>query len=360
MTTSLLLRRATYIGSVWIQFATQSLKRSVEKRDCSMGAMAVKSRNFWRNRRVLVTGGAGFIGYALAERLAELKAKVTVLDIKPNLPAHGKLRAKIAFVRGSVASKRTLKGVFGRNKFKTVFHLAAEAIVGRSNKDPEQAFETNARGTWLLLDAARSQKGIEEIVIASSDKAYGSHEKLPYREDAALRGLNPYDCSKSCTDLIAQMYAHSFAMPIAIVRCGNVYGPGDTNWSRLIPDAFRSIVKGKTLDIRSDGKFLRDYVYIDDAVDAYIVLAEKVRSKILSGEAFNFGNNDPLQVMDVLAHIRKADPRLEYRILNTAKNEIREQYLDSSKARGILGWRSRVSYATGFKETAEWYADFLS
>ncbi len=324
-----------------------------------MKIIAVKDRNFWRNRSVLVTGGAGFIGYALAHKLAELNAKVTVLDIKSNLPAHGRLRSDIAFVRGSVTSKKKLHWIFSRRKFKTVFHLAAEAIVGRSNNNPERALETNARGTWLLLEAARAHNEIEEIVVASSDKAYGSHEKLPYHEQSALRGLNPYDCSKSCTDLIAQMYAHSFGMPIAIVRCGNVYGPGDTNWSRLIPDAFRSTAKKKVLDIRSDGKFLRDYVYIDDAVDAYIALAQKMRSKLLSGQAFNFGNNDPLQVVDVLAYIGKADPRLKYRILNIAKNEIREQYLDSSKARKILGWRARVSYATGFKQSAKWYADFL-
>ena len=321
--------------------------------------MAVKSARFWKGRHVLVSGGAGFIGYALATKLAEVGAKVVVLDIKPSLPDFtlGTFdgRKKIHYVRGSVTSKKVIEIILRKHKIKTVFHLAAEAIVGRANHDPVRTLYSNAQGTWTLLEAIRQYGNVSETVVASSDKAYGSHEHLPYTEKAALRGLNPYDCSKSCTDLIAQMYAHSFGVPIAILRCGNVYGPGDTNWSRLIPDAFRSIARGKTLEIRSDGTFKRDYVYIDDIVDAYLLMAEKTVSKKLGGRAFNIGNNKPLKVIDVVKHIQKIEPKLRYRILDAAKNEIRDQYLDSRKAARIIKWRPRTSMVDGFKRTADWY-----
>jgi len=337
--------------------------------------MAVKGRRFWKGRNVLVSGGAGFIGYALATQLAKLGAKVVVLDIKPSLPdftlgkfdgrtVRGKASngagKKIKFVRGSVTSKQTVEAVLRKHKIKTVFHLAAEAIVARANRDPARALYNNAQGTWTLLEAIRQYGNVSETVVASSDKAYGSHEHLPYTEKAALRGLNPYDCSKSCTDLIAQMYAHAFALPIAILRCGNVYGPGDTNWSRLIPDAFRCVAKGNILDIRSDGTFKRDYVYIDDIVDAYLLIAEKVISKKLRGEAFNIGNNRPLRVVDVLKEMSRVVPALQYKILNTAKNEIKHQYLDSSKARRKLLWRARTSFREGLQNTSAWYAAYLA
>ena len=318
--------------------------------------------SFWKGRRVLVTGGAGFIGYALATKLVLLGARVYVLDIKPSLPpsalADEKTRVKITYVRGSVTSRKTLDGILKGKRIRTIFHLAAEAIVGRANKNPERTLRTNMLGTWTLLESARGGREIKEIVVASSDKAYGSHEKLPYKEDAALQGLNPYDCSKSGTDLIAQMYARSFDMPITIARCGNVYGPGDTNWSRLIPDAFRSVAKGRMLDIRSDGTFKRDYIYIDDIVEAYIVLGERTARKGMAGEAFNFGNNKPLQVLHVLEEILRVTPNLRYRILNTARNEICDQYLNASKARRVLGWRARTNIRSGFRKTAAWYARY--
>lgn len=320
--------------------------------------------SFWKGRRVLVTGGAGFIGYALATRLAELGARVSVLDIKPSLPsfalADEKTRGKINYIRGSVTSKKALDRVLKKNRIQTILHLAAEAIVGRANKDPERTLRTNILGTWTLLESARGSRGITEIVVASSDKAYGSHEKLPYRETSALQGLNPYDCSKSGTDLVAQMYARSFGMPITIARCGNVYGPGDTNWSRLIPDAFRSALKDRILDIRSDGTFKRDYIYIDDIVDAYIVLAERTVKKGVTGEAFNFGNNKPLKVVDVLKEVSRVAPPLRYRILDTARNEIKNQYLDASKARRVLGWRAKTSFRDGIDKTAPWYKELLA
>ncbi len=323
--------------------------------------MGVKSRRFWKNRAVLVTGGTGFIGYALSLKLAEIGAKVTVLDVKalPRFP-HGSLtsRKNIAFVRGSIVSSRTVERVLKTKKIKTIFHLAAEAIVKRANEHPVRTLEANARGTWVLLEAARKYGKVEEIIVASSDKAYGVHDTLPYREDAALQGLNPYDCSKSCTDLIAQMYAHAFHLPVTIARCGNVYGPGDTHWTRLVPDAFRSAAKSRVLLIRSDGTFRRDWIYIDDIVDAYLVLGEQGRRH--AGEAFNFGNNRPLSVKQILSQIQKVAPTLRFKILNIAKNEIRHQYLDSRKAMSVLHWRARVSIEEGIRRAGAWYNAFFS
>lgn len=325
--------------------------------------MALRPAGFWKHRRVLVTGGAGFIGYALATRLAESGAKVYVLDIKPSLPTfelERGARKKISFIRGSVLSKPTVARILRERRIQTVFHLAAEAIVMRAHENTESALETNIKGTWVLLECARKARNIREIVVASSDKAYGSHDKLPYLEDAALQGLNPYDCSKSCTDLIAQMYGKAFGLPVTVARCGNVYGPGDTNWSRLIPDALRTVFRGTRLNIRSDGTYKRDYIFIDDVVDAYMTLGKYVGKKKLSGEAFNFGNNKPLRVMDVLKEISGVSPKFTYRILNTARNEIHDQYLDARKARRILKWRPRTSPHEGFHKTHAWYARYFA
>lgn len=311
---------------------------------------------FWRRRSVLVTGGAGFIGYALAKRLAVLGAHVAVLDTKSSLPTEpggSTPRSRISYTRGSVTSRKTLEGILKRKKIKTIFHLAAEAIVKHANMHPIRTLEQNVRGTWVLLEAARKNGSVEEIVVASSDKAYGAHDKLPYQEHAALQGLNPYDCSKSCTDLIAQMFAHTFHLPVSIARCGNVYGPGDMHWTRLIPDIFRSAARGRTLDIRSDGTFRRDWIYIDDIVEAYLILGSKTRAH--SGEAFNFGANKPLSVLQVLTQAKKVVPHMRYRILDIAHNEIRHQYLDSEKAMRVLRWRPQVSFSDGIQKTAPWY-----
>ena len=324
--------------------------------------MALTRNAFWKNRHVRVTGGAGFIGYALATALVRKGARVVVLDTKPSLPSFTlgafDARKKISYIRGTITSKKTVDAILKRKKIQTVFHLAAEAIVRRANEHPVRTLEANARGTWVLLESARHTGSVREIVVASSDKAYGAHDKLPYHEKAALQGLNPYDCSKSCTDLIAQMYAHAFGMAVTIARCGNVYGPGDIHWTRLIPDAFRCVARGGVLDVRSDGTFRRDWIYIDDIVDAYLVLAQNTRKH--AGEAFNFGNNKPLTVLRVLSQVKKAAPDLRYRILNIAHNEIRNQYLDSRKAMRALKWKPRVSLVEGLRTTAAWYNAYFS
>lgn len=327
------------------------------------GSSGKPRQKFWKARKVLVTGGAGFIGFALARRLRDLGARVTIFDIKPAMPKHRTEadRKTLHYIRGSVTSSNTVRALIRREKIQTVFHLAAEALVGNALKSPVETLETNTQGTWVMLDEARKQKHVSEIVIASSDKAYGPQKKLPYRESSPLAGETPYDASKSAADLIAQMYGKTYRLPVAVARCGNVYGPGDTNWSRLIPDAFRSIATGKTLKLRSSGSHTRDYVYIDDVVQAYAVLAENVQKKKLFGEAFNFGTNHPLSVRDALTAIEKSIGRRIPRIfLNTAKNEIQSQYLDSAKARRILGWHPKNSRSEAFRKTHLWYQDFLT
>lgn len=318
----------------------------------------VGKTGFWRGRSVLVTGGAGFIGFALSRALADQGARVTVLDIKRALPQKD---PRIAFVRGSVASAKVVEALLEKQKIRTIFHLAAEAIVQEVNVDPVRALDSNVRGTWTVLEAVRKLGVVEEIVVASSDKAYGAQKKLPYKEDTPLMGLNPYDASKSCEDLIAHMYAKSYRLPIAIARCGNVYGPGDPHVERLVPDALRCAFAGETLQVRSDGTFRRDYVYIDDIVAAYLTLATQLRAKKLFGEAFNFGNNTPLSVLQALAEMKKAlGVPLAYTIVNAATHEIRDQYLDSRKAHKVLGWRARSSFRDGIAKSAEWYKDFFA
>ncbi len=325
-------------------------------------AMSKQGAAFWKNRRVLVTGGSGFIGYALVQKLLALGAKVTILDIK-KLPKYLTNADKKAFhfVQGSVVSEKTVRSVLKNNNIQTVFHLAAEAIVDRAHKDPAATLEHNVKGTWILLESARTAKSVEEVIVASSDKAYGSHKKLPYVEDAPLIGTHPYDVSKSAADLISTMFAKTYGFPVAIARCGNVYGAGDLNWSRLIPGAFASISSGKELHIRSDGESTRDYVFVDDIVGAYCILAENIRKKKLYGEAFNFGTREPVSVKKVLKLIEAAaGKKVPHKILNVTKSEIRAQYLDSSKAQRVLGWRPKVARTEGFKRTAAWYGDFFA
>jgi len=330
-------------------------------REVSLENMAMTKKSFWHKRPVLVTGGAGFVGFWLATILAERGAEVYVLSnrVAPKFSLNRPASAKIRFVRGSVTSSRAITSILKKGRIRTVFHLAAQAIVSKSHEGPAQALETNVRGTWVVLEAARAY-GVEEIVVASSDKAYGSHDKLPYREDAALQGRNPYDCSKSCADLIAQMYAHSYGLPVAILRPANIYGPGDTNWSRLIPDALRCAFTNREFVIRSDGTFKRDYLYVEDVVDGYLRLAEELRRKRLAGQAFNLGAMKPLSVLQVIAELGKAagDP-IKYQITGRGHHEIKDQYLDASKARRVLGWKPTTSHAEGFKKTAQWYKDYL-
>lgn len=316
---------------------------------------------FWKNKNVLITGYEGFLGSNLTKTLINGGAKIVGLDIKVNrkntilMPADYE---KIVVVKGNVANHKLVKEVISLYKIEIVFHLAAEAIVGRSLKNPLNTFSSNIKGTWNILEASRNSKTIKSIVIASSDKAYGSHKILPYTEKTPLQGNHPYDVSKSCADLIAYTYFRTYGLPIAVTRCGNIYGPGDFNFSRIAPDAIKCVLTGKTLLIRSDGKFTRDYVFVEDIVNGYILLAEKLQKLNLAGESFNFSDENPITVKKIVEKIYKlAGKKTNYKILNEAKYEIKHQYLCSKKARNILKWKPEYNLETGLKKTIQWYKE---
>jgi len=316
-------------------------------------------KSYWNNKRVLITGFEGFLGSNLTRALLTTKAKIVGLDIKTRRKGTILCDAdykRIIVYKGSVTSRKLLQKILRKSSINVIFHLAAKAIVGRAEENPSMAFNTNIAGTWGVLEAARQQGKIKAIIIASSDKAYGSHKKLPYREDMPLIAQHPYDVSKSCADLIAHAYAHTYGMSVAITRCGNIYGPGDFHFSRIVPDAIRCALTGKTLLIRSDGKFVRDYVYVDDIINGYILLAEHLPSSKISGEAFNFSNEDPLTVLEVLKEISSVTGnKLRYKILDNAKNEIKYQYLESQKSKNILKWHPKHTFAEGIIKTIKWF-----
>ncbi len=270
---------------------------------------------------------------------------------------------RVTVVRGDVTDQKLLARALCEYEVETVFHLAAQAIVGTARANPASTFEINVGGTWALLEAARSAPRVKQILVASSDKAYGAHENLPYNEDTPLVGRHPYDCSKSCADLIAQSYAWTYGLPVGITRCGNLYGGGDLNWNRLIPGTIRSALEGTAPIIRSDGQFTRDYLYVEDAALAYLSLAEGLaEGKAQPGAAFNFGHNQPVTVLEVVRHILQAANRTDLtpQVLGQASDEIRAQYLDSSRAYDILGWHPRWSFDEGLTRTLDWYREFLS
>lgn len=319
---------------------------------------------FWQGKHVLVTGHEGFLGSNLTRQLLSYGAEVTGLDIevkRKDTILSKEDYQKINNIKGSVADYQLVRKIIVRNRIEIIFHLAAEAIVGRSLKDPLNTFYANIQGTWNILETCRQYGIVKAIVVASSDKAYGSHKVLPYKENAALQGTHPYDASKSCADLLTHTYFHTYGLPVAITRCGNIYGPGDFNFSRIIPDAMRCLCSGKTLLIRSDGKFTRDYVYVDDIVSGYILLAEKLNKLKLGGQAFNLSDENPLSVLQVLKEINKLTKTvLDYKILNTAKYEIKDQYLASGKARKVLGWKPQYSLKEGLEQTIDWYKNYWS
>jgi len=315
--------------------------------------------NFWKGRKVLITGYEGFVGSWLSRTLLEKRSDVVGLDIKTHrketILTEDELK-QIKIIKGSVENLGLVFNTIKQNDIEVIFHLAARALVGDCLKKPLKTFKTNIQGTWNILEASRMAQCVRTVVIASSDKAYGEHKKLPYREDAPLRGNHPYDVSKSCADLIAQMYYHTFGLPVVIARCGNIYGPGDFNFSRLVPDAVRCALSDKTFLIRSDGKFIRDYVYIEDVVKGYILLVEKFEKEKLAGEAFNFSNEKPISVLTLVKAIYKIlQKKPEYKILNKTKYEIMRQYLSSSKARKILGWQPEYNLLCGLRKTISWY-----
>ncbi|HDY66910.1 MAG TPA: NAD-dependent epimerase/dehydratase family protein [Candidatus Scalindua sp.] len=317
---------------------------------------------FWKNKNIFITGYEGFLGSNLTKRLISCGANIVGLDIKvrrKNTILTENDYEKIVVVQGNVANYKLLNEIISGYNIEIIFHLAAEAIVGKCLKNPLRTFTSNIRGSWNILDVCRRLPIVKAIIIASSDKAYGSHSQLPYKENTPLSGGHPYDVSKSCADLIAYTYYHTYDLPVVVTRCGNIYGPGDFNFSRIVPDAIWSILKNKPLIIRSDGNFTRDYIYVDDVVDAYLLSVEKMEELKLFGEAFNFSNESPISVLKLVKKIYQGtNKKPDYKILEKAKYEIKHQYLSSKKARRVLGWQPKITLDEGLKKTIQWYRDY--
>jgi len=318
------------------------------------------NRTFWRDRPTLVTGATGLLGGWLVRRLLDLEADVICL-IRDWVPQSELVSAglieRTKVVRGDIRDQALLERTLGEYEVDSVIHLAAQTIVGIANRNPVSTYETNVGGTWALLEACRRTPTIRQIAIASSDKAYGSHDQLPYDEAAALQGRHPYDVSKSAADLIAQSYATTFGLPVVITRCGNFYGGGDLNWNRVVPGTIRSVLRGQRPVIRSDGKYVRDYFYVEDGAATYTLLVERLaQDRALQGESFNFSNETPTTVLALVEKILKEmGSDLEPEIRNEAVNEIREQYLSAAKARRMLQWKPVFTLDQGLRLTIDWY-----
>lgn len=321
-------------------------------------------KQFWQDRPTLVTGATGLLGGWLVRQLLAAEADVVCVmrDWVPQSEfVRAGLKERVKVVNGDVRSQSLLERVLGEYEIDTVIHLAAQTIVGIANRNPVSTFKTNIAGTWSLLEACRRSPTVKQIVVASSDKAYGEHKQLPYDEDAPLMGRHPYDVSKSCADLIAQSYAATYDLPVAITRCGNFYGGGDLNWNRIVPGTIRSVLRGQRPVIRSDGKFVRDYIYVEDGAAANVRLAERLAAdKNLIGHAFNFSNESQISVLELVDRILKLmKSDLQPDVRNEATNEIREQYLSARKAREVLGWKPLFTLDEGLQRTIDWYRGFL-
>lgn len=320
--------------------------------------------SFWNNRNVFVTGASGLLGAVLVEQLIRDGALVTCLlrDWVPQsrLITH-EATSRIKVVRGELEDYLLLLRALNEHEIDTVFHLGAQTIVGTASRSPLSTFESNIRGTYNLLEACREcSRLVQRVVVASSDKAYGSQEHLPYTEEMPPIGRFPYDVSKSCADLISLSYFHTYGLPVAVTRCGNLFGPGDLNNNRLIPGTIRSILRNEAPVIRSNGKFIRDYFFVRDAANAYLRLAERLPSPAITGEAFNFGTEEPMSVIDVVSIVLQLMNRQDLKpaILNQATHEIERQYLDCAKARRVLAWKPDYTFKEGLLETIEWYAEY--
>ncbi|MEK3839947.1 GDP-mannose 4,6-dehydratase [Bacillus sp. FSL W7-1092] len=319
--------------------------------------------SFWKNKNVFVTGYTGLLGSYLVKELIDQGANVTGL-VRDHVPQsnlyQGEHIKKMNIVRGSLEDLAVIERALGEYEIDTVFHLAAQAIVGVANRNPISTFEANILGTWNILEACRKHPLIKRVIVASSDKAYGDQENLPYDENMPLQGKHPYDVSKSCADLISHTYFHTYGLPVCITRCGNLYGGGDLNFNRIIPQTIQLVLNGEAPEIRSDGTFVRDYFYIEDAVQAYLLLAEKMEENNLAGEAFNFSNEIQLTVLELVEKIlKKMNSNLKPKVLNQGSNEIKHQYLSAEKARKLLNWTPAYTIDEGLEKTIEWYTEFF-
>jgi CDP-glucose 4,6-dehydratase len=323
------------------------------------------NRGFWLDRPTLVTGASGLLGNWLVARLVAAGADVLCL-VRDWVPQSELVRSRqierVKVVRGDVRDGALLERALGEFEIDTVIHLAAQTIVTIANRNPISTFETNIAGTWNMLEACRRSPTVKQIVIASSDKAYGDQDELPYSESTPLQGTHPYDVSKSAADLIARTYAVSYGLPVTITRCGNFYGGGDLNWNRIVPGTIRSILRGQRPVIRSDGEYVRDYFYVEDGAAACTLLAEKMAGQpALKGEGFNFSYGLQVTVIDLVRRIlERMGSRLEPEIRSEASNEIRKQFLDAGKARRLLGWAPLYTLEQGLDRTIAWYRAFLA
>lgn len=320
----------------------------------------------WRGRRVLVTGVTGMVGSWLVKELLERDAWVVGLvrdaDPRSELYRSGDVN-RISVVNGRLEDFRTVERAVNEHAVDVVFHLGAQTIVGAARRSPLPTFESNIRGTYNLLEACRRHADlVGRVVVASSDKAYGTQRDLPYTESSPLEGTGPYEVSKTCADLLARAYHETYGLPVAVARCGNVYGGGDLNWSRIVPGTVRSLLRDERPVVRSDGTYVRDYIYVKDVVDAYLDLAGALDDDGVPGEAFNFSTETPLSVLEIVDRIRSLMDRdgLEPRVLDQAHGEIREQHLSAAKARDRLGWMPRWELEEGLTETVDWYRRALS
>ncbi len=320
---------------------------------------------FWNNRTAFVTGATGFVGAHVARMLVDRGARVVCLQrdaIRANSLDLFDLRRKVTVISGAVEDYPLMERVLNEYEIDAVFHLAAQAIVGAANRSPLSTFEANVRGTYCLMEACRVSQTVKRVVVASSDKAYGTHENLPYAEDYPLLGLFPYDASKACTDIIARSFAYTYKTPIAISRFANIYGPGDVNFSRIIPGTILSILRNENPIIRSDGTPIREFVFADDVARGYLMLAERIDEFI--GEAFNFGAGEFIQMLDLVNRIIKVagmEGRIEPKIMlqHKIEGEIDAQYLSAEKAHRELDWRAEISLEDGIRRSIDWYRDHL-
>ncbi|MGG1131417.1 GDP-mannose 4,6-dehydratase [Bacillus velezensis] len=319
--------------------------------------------SFWKNKNVFVTGCTGLLGSCLVKELIDQGANVTglVRDTVPKSNLYqGEQVKQMNIVQGALEDLDVIERALGEYEIDTVFHLAAQAIVGVANRNPISTFEANILGTWNILEACRRHPLIKRVIVASSDKAYGDQPTLPYDENMPLQGKHPYDVSKSCADLLSHTYFNTYGLPVCITRCGNLYGGGDLNFNRIIPQTIQLVLNGEAPEIRSDGTFIRDYFYIEDAVEAYLWLAEKMEELNLAGEAFNFSNEIQLTVLELVEKILKAmDSDLKPKVLNQGSHEIKHQYLSAEKARKLLNWTPAHTIDEGLEKTIEWYKAFF-
>lgn len=312
---------------------------------------------------MFVTGCTGLLGSCLVKELIDQGANVTglVRDTVPKSNLYqGEQVKQMNIVQGALEDLDVIERALGEYEIDTVFHLAAQAIVGVANRNPISTFEANILGTWNILEACRRHPLIKRVIVASSDKAYGDQPTLPYDENMPLQGKHPYDVSKSCADLLSHTYFNTYGLPVCITRCGNLYGGGDLNFNRIIPQTIQLVLNGEAPEIRSDGTFIRDYFYIEDAVEAYLLLAEKMEELNLAGEAFNFSNEIQLTVLELVEKILKAmDSDLKPKVLNQGSHEIKHQYLSAEKARKLLNWTPAHTIDEGLEKTIEWYKAFF-